>query len=107
MLTGSLKQRLTDEGVPCKSYLDCEADELRQAQVAIVQLDSICKLEGAQPYDVVLMDESESTLFHFHAETLKRRNDVWQTLRSTIKRATQLLLLDASLGCRSQDLLHH
>jgi hypothetical protein len=57
-LAGSLKQRLTDEGVPCLSYLDCDAAELRNAQVAIVQLDSICKLEGARPYDLVLLDES-------------------------------------------------
>jgi hypothetical protein len=70
-----------------------------------VQLDSLCKLGGADPYQIVLLDECESALFHFHASTLKRRCDVWQTLRRTIEQATQLILLDASLGCRSQDFL--
>jgi hypothetical protein len=73
--------------------------------VGIVQLDSLCKLEGVNPYQIVLVDECESALFHFHAKTLKRRNDVWQTLRRTIEQATQLIVLDASLGCRSQDFL--
>jgi hypothetical protein len=104
-LTASLLQRLTKAGISCTSYLKSDTAELRRAQVAIVQLDSLWKLEGALPYDIVLMDESESTLFHFHADTLKRRSDVWQTLRSAIEQATQVILLDAKLGSRSQAFL--
>jgi hypothetical protein len=104
-LAESLKLRLTKAGIRAVSYRDCDSAQLRKEQVVIVQLDSLCKLERADPYQIVLLDESESTLFHFHASTLKRRNDVWQTLRRTIEQATQLILLDASLGCRSQDFL--
>jgi hypothetical protein len=104
-LAVSLKQRLTDKGIQCSSYHECSTKELQLAQVAIVQLDSLGKLQEAEPYDLVVMDESESTGYHFHAETLKRRNDVWQTLRTLVEAATQLIMLDASLGCRSQDLL--
>ena len=104
-LTASLTQRLIEAGIPCTSYLKCTKAELRDAQVVIVQLDSLWKLENTRPYEVVMLDECESTAFHFHAETLRRRSDVWQRLRTIIEQATQLIMLDAKLGCRGQLLL--
>jgi hypothetical protein len=48
-----------------KGWRPCSGRSRGRSEVVIVQLDSLCKLEGADPYQIVLLDECESTLFHF------------------------------------------
>jgi len=105
-LAYQLKERLKSEGMRCVSYLDPEVKRdpscFLDASCVIIQLDSLPRLASFPvPFDIVLLDESESTLKHFSAATLAEREKVWERFQFFCSRCAQLILLDAHLGARS------
>ena len=80
---------------------------LAQQNRIIIQLDSLPKLLAANDpqqlslrFDIVLLDEAESTLNHFSAETMKKRKEVWDRFKLICTTCTQLICFDADLGRR-------
>lgn len=77
------------------------------------QLDSICRLgrvEGEahfvlkDPYDIILLDESESILSHLSSSTLERRRaEVFEVFKRLVARANTVIVADADMARRT----HH
>ena len=105
-LAEQLRKRLENEGVKCVSYRDDQVKRdpslLATSSCVIIQLDSLGLHKTLQNcFDVILLDESESTLKHFKAKTMGDRPRVWRVFQDLSTRCSQLLLLDAFLSCRS------
>ena len=62
----------------------------------VVQLDSLWRV-SQKPYDIVLIDETLSTLLHIRSNLLKRPTAVLQRLNWFLTNARQVMLLDACL----------
>jgi hypothetical protein len=76
----------------------------------IVQLDSLPGLlpeddEDAPAFDLLVLDESESILAHFSADTLRERHRVIQLLVEMMRRARRVVCLDGHLGQRTYEFL--
>lgn len=92
-----------DEDVP---------SELFEFDRVACQLDSICRLGKVEenifvlkdPYDIVLLDESESILSHLSSDTMqKKRAEVFEVFRRLIMRANTVIVADADMARRT----HH
>jgi hypothetical protein len=112
-LVASLTSELNNLDLNFKSYsdFDNQTNEALQMQPRLViQLDSLPRLVPTRhivsvPYDIVILDESESALKHFDAETMKRRGVVWSVFISICRSTPQLLVFDADLGGRTIDII--
>ena len=75
----------------------------------IIQLDSLHKLkknDGVHiKYDLIILDEIESLLFHLSSTVMKCRMDVCELLQNYIKCADWVLALDADFNQRAFDFL--
>jgi hypothetical protein len=92
-----------------ENYLDAKENktDLSAAGRAIVQLDSIamaCHRGSIIPqYDLVVLDEVESTLHHATAKTQKERQaTTFRTFCGVIKASTRVLAMDAFMGAETQ-----
>jgi hypothetical protein len=92
-----------------QNYLDAKEQkaDLSAADRAIVQLDSIamvCRRGRIIPqYDLVILDEVESTLHHTTAKTHKERQaTTFRTFCSIIKASKRVLAMDAFLGAETR-----
>jgi hypothetical protein len=92
-----------------QNYLDAKEQkaDLSAAYRAIVQLDSItmvCRRGRIIPqYDLVILDEIESTLHHATAKTHKERQaNTFRTFCSIIKASKRVLAMDAFLGAETR-----
>jgi hypothetical protein len=94
------------------NYLHAQEDkiDLSGQERVIVQLDSIAKVcQGGRlipEYDLVVLDENESTLHHATAKTHKaKQGHTFQTFCSIVKAAKRLLVMDAFLGAETRAFL--
>ncbi|WIA19271.1 hypothetical protein OEZ85_003910 [Tetradesmus obliquus] len=92
-----------------ENYLDAKEHkaELSAADMAIVQLDSIamvCRRGRIIPqYDLVVLDEVESTLHHTIAKTHRERQaTTFRTFCSIIKASKRVLAMDAFFGAETR-----
>ncbi|WIA36342.1 hypothetical protein OEZ86_007662 [Tetradesmus obliquus] len=92
-----------------ENYMDAKehSRDLSAADRAIVQLDSIamvCRRGRIIPrYDLVVLDEVESTLHHATAKTHKERQAAtFDTFCSIIKASRRVLAMDAFLGAETR-----
>lgn len=69
----------------------------------MIQMESLHKLDGAKPYDLVILDESESCLKQFSSEqTMKSKlAEVTKVFQTIIKGCHWLLVCDAFISNRS------
>jgi hypothetical protein len=112
-LVSSLVSELNRLGLNFKAYSEFEQlapSNMQVTQRLVIQIDSLPKLvqsgkSSASPYDIVIVDESESACKHFDAETMKRRGNVWRVFVSICNSTTQLLVFDADLGGRTVDII--
>lgn len=90
---------------------DAAHGSLFQFDRVACQLDSICRLgqvEGdlyviKNPWDIVLLDESESILSHLSSQTLdKRRAEVFEIFKLLVSCANTCIVADADLGHRTR-----
>jgi hypothetical protein len=96
-----------------KNYLDkgnFNADRL------ICQVDSLHKLMSFNmftgeyeipSYDLVILDEIESTLNHFNSSTLKDKLLIFNILEAICSKSTKVCALDGDIGNRSYEFLKH
>jgi hypothetical protein len=92
-----------------QNYLDAKENktDLAAANRAIVQLDSIAMVRRRgkiiPQYDLVVLDEIESTLHHTTAKTHKERQaTTFKTFCSIIKASKRVLAMDAFLGAETR-----
>ena len=74
----------------------------------IVQIDSLHKLNengNHNPFDLVIMDEVVSLLFHLSSVTLKNRLFICELLQKYVEKAKWVLCLDADFDQRAFDWL--
>ena len=92
------------------SYLDkkYKADKL------ICQVDSLDNLLSAYvneysdeypAYDLIILDECESTLNHFNASILKNPYETFEILKNIIRNSGKLICLDGDLSNRTYDFI--
>lgn len=82
--------------------------DLHTKNKVIIQLDSLQKLGSDSEfilYDLIIMDEIESLLFHLSSKTLQERMTICDILDQFIKGAPWIIALDADFGQRSFDFL--
>lgn len=73
--------------------------QLREENQLTICLNSLFKLEGAKPYDIVFIDETEQTLQQLCSNLLKKnRLDVFQVLKFILKQAKTIVLCDATMS---------
>ena len=75
----------------------------------IIQVDSLAKLSFNLEfvfYDLIIMDEIESLLFHMSSKTMKDRMIICDILNEFIKGAQWIIALDADFAQRSYDFLN-
>jgi hypothetical protein len=85
-----------------ESYLDCEDPNL--ANRIICQLDSLTRLltnNKLPTYDLIIYDESESTLNHVNATTLKDKEFIFDLMTEITDSSSKIIALDADYSDRS------
>jgi hypothetical protein len=93
------------------SYLDRSSTKLENVNRLVIQLDSLHRLQPdsevpVAPYDLVVLDESESLLKHFSSTTLKgKRTDIWQLFHTIVQQAKKVIVMDAHLGLRTHRII--
>ena len=83
-------------------------NDLHLKNKIIIQLDSLPKLGSHSEftlYDLIIMDEIESLLFHLSSKTMKDRMNICFLLEQFIKSAPWIIALDADFGQRAFDFL--
>jgi phage pi2 protein 07 len=100
-LATTLHGRLKED-IGFVDYRDEEAKKnLRNVPLLIIQLESLVKLQdfSSEPYDVVVLDESESLFKQFDSSTLDgKRKDVWEMFLFILRdKTTELIMMDAYL----------
>src|SRR6185437_3443188 len=80
---------------PPEEWIDIKAQPL-----LICELESLHRLEGADNYDIVISDESESTLKSATEPTTNRGNLLtnWAAMVGFMQQSRQTIWLDADLG---------
>ena len=115
-LTASLQMRAAESDLGFLRYNEVAGlrnHYLQKHSRVIVQLDSLLRLipsgrsAAMLPFDIVLLDEGESTLMHMSASSMARNADVWKCFQNICNNCTQLIALDADLGSRLQWMLEH
>jgi hypothetical protein len=90
------------------SYLDYTNDlsKLKTFDRLVISLESIHKLKGCKPFDLVIMDESESLLRQINSATMtKHFNANLLTLSYFLVNAKRILMLDAFMSERSLEIM--
>jgi len=85
-----------------ESYLDC--DEPNLANRIICQIDSLLRLltkNQLPTYDLIIYDESESTLNHINAGTLKDKKFIFELMKEITDSSSKIIALDADYSDRS------
>ena len=95
------------------NYLD-DKEEIKNADRAIIQLDSLYKVKGifnyltqqdATPaYDMIILDECEGLLNHFSFGKIDQYN-IHQILSKLLIKTKKILMLDGDMGDRSYDFI--
>lgn len=71
-----------------------------------VCLDSLTKMQINEPYDCIILDESEQILSHFLSGTMKGKElDVFKRFKTIIARAKHVIAMDADLSWMSYNTL--
>ena len=89
------------------NYMNGTSD-IHTKNKVIIQLDSLNKLGNFSEftlYDLIIMDEIESLLFHLSSKTLQERTTICDLLDQFIKGAPWIVAMDADFGQRSFDFL--
>ena len=75
----------------------------------VCQAESLGRLQGAEPYNQVLMDESESILAQLSSEmTMQdRTGTVTQVLYDVLMKGRKVVFADAYMTSRTLNLVHH
>lgn len=73
-----------------------------EANILVCQIDSLCRVMGK--YDIVVIDEASYTLNHL-CRFVKNAPDCWTVLKEYIKKAKQVILLDAFMGSYITDFM--
>lgn len=89
-----------DTGANLQLYFKVKEDICQVSQL-MIQMESIHKLEGAKPYDLVILDESESCLKQFSSTTMKKLPEVVNVFHKIVSKCQYLLICDAFLSNRS------
>ena len=91
-----------NQGIPMQSYEGL--DELSKRPLLFVQVESLWKLEsGFQPYDLVVLDESESILKQLNSADTHKENLIANhvMLERIVASASRCILMDAFISNRS------
>jgi len=87
------------------SYLDkkykndkiiCQVDSLTH-----IPTENINGLEVIKTFDLIIMDECESILYHYNSTTLKQKEYVYDLMYGMIKNSKKLLMMDGDFANRS------
>ena len=88
-----------------KFYNYMDKDVLYDKDKIIVQIDSLyklCDLDGIyRPFDLIIMDEIESLLFHLSSNTITERSFICKIIKYYINKAPYVICLDADFGQRA------
>jgi len=91
-----------------KNYKD--GGNLHNIDRLIMSVESIHKLEGVEPYNLLVIDEVETILSAFMSETVKHSNKCVDIFEYIVKTSGKVLLMDAFLSNKTikfcQDLLN-
>jgi len=112
----SYRKTLTSDLMACFGELgfhDYRNTECHQADKLIIQLESINKIKPSDfmfiddeyeipKYDLVIMDEIESLLFHFESQTTFKgeSKNIFEFIEAIIKNSNKLIGLDGDLSFR-------
>ena len=97
------------------SYLDINGSLFLYDKI-ICQVDSLERLMGSnkmsfKKYDLVIIDEIESVLYHFSSPHLEQKNKsartIFELLQNICKMSTKILCLDADYNIRSSQFIEH
>ena len=86
-----------------------EGTNLAEVPRLVCQAESLGRLQGAEPYDQVLMDESESILAQLSSQTTMgdRAGIVTQVLYDVLMKGHKVVFADAYMTSRTLNLVHH
>jgi hypothetical protein len=104
----SYRKTLTNNlyGVFSELKFEKYTDKKYNADRFICQIDSLPKIanyyvESVPHYDLIVLDEIESILNHFNANTLKEKEYVFDYLNGLIHNANKCIMLDGDISNRS------
>jgi hypothetical protein len=108
-LTSNQAERVNSAGnsVHLYSEIDDEFANLGSVDKLVCTLDSLHRLAGAEPYDLIVFDEAEQGLRHIWGGTMKRRkiDRCYRTLKEHLVSAGQVIALDAHMSAVTPNLL--
>ena len=86
-----------------------EGTDLAEVPRLVCQAESLGRLQGAAPYDLVLMDESESILMQLSSDTTMsdRAGLVTQVLHDVLMNGRKVVFADAYVTNRTLNLVEH
>jgi len=81
--------------------------DINTTQCLMIQMESLHKLNGLIPYDLMILDESESCLKQFASETTMKIHlyEVVAAFEKIVKECTKMIICDAFMTMRSVALL--
>ncbi len=101
-----------------KNYMNMDGNLFKYDRI-IVQIDSLMRIKEyddennilLRQYDLVIMDEIEGNLNHYHSPFINKPNhtprELFRFMVEVVDSASKLLLLDADLGMRSNLFMQH
>ena len=102
--TTSIHGDYKSKGIPMKHYLKDGTDDTSRI---IIQMESLWKCQGAEAYDLVVLDEIESLLKQWSSHTMNKKVATnAAAFASVIKKAGVILGMDAFLSQKSIDCMH-
>jgi len=109
-LVGNITERLNASDIERKfeSYLDIPSNfNLGAIDYLVCSLNSIHRLQGAEAYDLVVIDEAEQTVRALWDGTLDGEESLiaLATLKDTVSRAGQVIALDAHMSDQTANVL--
>ena len=86
-----------------------EDTNLAEVPRLVCQAESLGRLQGAEPYNQVLMDESESILPQLSSQMIMedRAGTVTQVLYDVLMKGQKVVFADAYMTSRTLNLVHH
>ncbi|AHH01745.1 DNA replication origin-binding helicase [Pithovirus sibericum] len=107
----NLTSELVSFGLPFQCYKGMEREQLQQAPMLVVQMESLVKLmlgEECCQYDVLILDEIAANLDQFLSPTMNgRRRDCMQVFESLVSQTSVVLAMDAFLTLREVRTLNY
>ncbi len=76
-------------------------------QRTIVQVESLHRIDTANPPDLVILDESESVIEQFQSSTMKHMNNCYKIFEWLLNRSKGVIALDANLDVRTVNVIRH